>query len=135
MNHQITRTLKEYLHLTTDQPGPKIRFCLNHRTHPLLLKSPNTIGSLFIYPPPNLFLLPKPCVYSPLGQACQLGLPLKMEGRIPLNRVLVGLLLWYCGSQHGISGHKRSKPRKRPTRRIFAAISLLCHSVPPIPLL
>ena len=79
-------TLKEYLHLTTDQPGPKIRFCLNHRTHPLPLKSPNSIGSLCIYPPPNLFLLPKLSVYLPLGQACQLGLPLKMEGRIPLKQ-------------------------------------------------
>ena len=126
------------MHLTTDQPGPKIRFCLNHRTHPLPLKSPNSIGSLCNYPPPNLFLLPKLCGYSPLGQACQLGLPLKMEGRISLKQsfvwttVVVGIVVL---DMEFVVKKQTSKPRKRPTRRIFAAISLLCHSVPPIPLL
>ena len=97
LNEPPDPTLKEYLHLTTDQPGPKIRFCLNHRTHPLPLKSPSSIGSLCIYPP-NLFLLPKLFVYSPLGQACQLGLPLRMEGRIPLKQIFgwtTVVALWF----------------------------------------
>ena len=100
-------TLKKYLHLTTDQPGPKIRFCLNHRTHPLPLKSPNSIVDHYAFIHPTFFCCQNYVVTHLWDRPANSAFHWRWKAEYPWNRVLVGLLLWYCGSQHGISGHKR----------------------------